>query len=104
VPLDGDAVEDGVLLSASELHRCGHFFYSPSDLVPISVPVDSDHQADDDLKDKTYWPPKNSNKLENEVPDAIFASDREELTSETERGHELVSRNQDKFFDSKVCC
>ena len=32
---DGDAVENGVFLSASELQARSHFVHSPSDAVPI---------------------------------------------------------------------
>jgi hypothetical protein len=31
---DGDAVKNGALLSASELHTHGHFVNSPSDMTP----------------------------------------------------------------------
>jgi len=90
---DGDAVENGALLSASELQKRGHFVNSPSDEVP--VPVDQHSTKKDNVaKDKMYRPPKRSNDLDNEAPRFIYGSDGEELTSETECGHKLVSTNQ----------
>ncbi|KAI9509332.1 hypothetical protein F5148DRAFT_1283121 [Russula earlei] len=49
---DGDAVENGALLSASELHACGHFVNSPSDTAPILGVKTKD--IDDEPKDKSY--------------------------------------------------
>jgi hypothetical protein len=86
---DGDAVEDGALLSASELHARGHFVNSPSDAEPIIFPGKT-KDDDNNLKDKSYQPPKCSNALDDEAPERIYASDGEEVTSETEQGHELV--------------
>ena len=93
---DGDAVENGALLSASELEKRGHFVNSPSDLQPI--PAISQTEKDDDPEDKTYKPPKKSNALENEAPQAIFGSDGEEISSETEHGREVVSRLTSRRF------
>jgi hypothetical protein len=78
-------VENGALLSASELEKRGHFVNSPSDDVPILA-----KSKDDDEKDKAYRPPKHSNALEDEEPEQIYGSDGEELTSETDHGRELV--------------
>ena len=83
---DGGAVENGTLLSASELKKCGYFINSPSD----NVPVLSNKTKDDNRKDKTYQPPKHSSALDDEAPEQIYGSDGEELMSETEYGHELV--------------
>jgi hypothetical protein len=49
---DGDAVENGVVLSASELHARGHFVHSPSDTAPILSTKTKD--IDNDPKDKIY--------------------------------------------------
>jgi hypothetical protein len=80
------------LLSASELHARGHFVNSPSDTAPILGEKTKD--TDDDPKDKSYQPPKCSNALDDEAPKCIYASDGEEVTSETEFGRELVGRKQ----------
>jgi hypothetical protein len=79
-------MENGVLLSASELEKRGYFVNSPSDDVPTLAKI-----KDDDEKDKAYRPPKHSNALEDEEPEQIYGSDGEELMSETDRGRELVS-------------
>ena len=89
---DGDPVESGVLLSASELYQRGIFFHSPSDTAPI--PVTRSEGNNDDIKGKTYWPPKHSNALDDEAPKSIYASDGEEVTVETEHSRELVRRHQ----------
>jgi len=100
---DGDAVENGVLLSASELQKRGHFVYSPSDLVQIP----SNRSEDDDdssKKDKTYWPPKRCNPLDDEAPESIYTGDGDEITIETEYGRELVSRYRYEMAHSKASC
>ena len=84
---DGGATENGALLSASELEKHGFFINSPSD---DTVPVPLNQTKNDDGKDKTYRPPKQSNALDDEAPEQIYGSDGEELTSETEYGCELV--------------
>jgi hypothetical protein len=76
------------LLSASELQKHGFFFHSPSDIVPIPAAQTEDNN--DNIKDKTYQPPKHSNALDGKAPKSIYASDGEEVTVETEHGHELV--------------
>ena len=83
---DGGAVENGALLSASELEKRGYFVNSPSD----DVPALSNQNKDDDKKDKMYQPPKLSSALDDEAPEQIYGSDGEELISETEYGLELV--------------
>ena len=83
---DGGAVENGALLSANELEKCGYFVHSPSD----DVPVLPNQKKDDDEKDKTYKPPKHSSTLDDEAPEQIYGSDGEELVSETDYGHKLV--------------
>jgi hypothetical protein len=83
---DGGAVENGALLSASELEKRGYFVNSPSD----DVPVLSNQNKDDDKKDKMYQPPKHNSALDDEAPEQIYGSDGEEIISETEYGHELV--------------
>ena len=88
---DGGAMENGALLSASELEKHSFFINSPSD----DVPVPSNQTKNNDGKDKTYQPPKCSNALDDEAPEQIFGSDGEELTSETEYGCKLV-----RFFIS----
>jgi hypothetical protein len=85
---DGDAVENGALLSASELQARGHFVNSPSDVVPIPAKKNKDNE--DHKNDKTYQPPKRSNALDDEAPKSIYTSDGEEVTTETEYGTELV--------------
>jgi hypothetical protein len=88
---DGDAVKNGALLSASELHARGHFVNSPSDMAPTQATlVEKTKGNDNDPKDKPYQPPKCSDALDNEAPERIHASDGEEITSETEYGRELV--------------
>jgi hypothetical protein len=82
------AVENGKLLSASELHARGHFVNSPSDSAPVHSTKTRD--VDDDPKDKSYQPPKCSNALDDEAPERVYGSDGEEVTSETEFGCELV--------------
>ncbi len=42
---------------------------------------------------KSYQPPKHSNALDNEAPGCIYASDGEEVITETEYSHELVGLN-----------
>jgi hypothetical protein len=65
---DGDAIENGVLLSASELHTRGHFVHSLSDVMPIiSTKTNAKDEDDDNPKDKSYQPPKHSNALDNEA-------------------------------------
>ena len=86
---DGDAVEDGVLLSASELHKRGHFINSPSDTIP-TFGTKSKNISDSDPKDKSYRPLKCTDALDDEAPEFIYTSDGEEVTSETEFGRELV--------------
>lgn len=88
---DGDAVENGALLSASELQACGHFVNSLSDEVPI--PAEKNDYNDDHNNDKTYQPPKWSNALDNEAPKSIYTSDGEEVTTETEYGTKLVIKH-----------
>ena len=48
---DGDAVENGALLSVTELQARGHFVRSPSDVAPAPAPTGGDT---DDREDKTY--------------------------------------------------
>lgn len=79
------------MLSATELHKRGHFVNSPSDATPILSAKPKD--IDDDPKDKSYQPLKRSNALDNEVPECIYTSDGEEVISETEFGRELVCGN-----------
>jgi len=88
---DGDAVENGLLLSAEELIARGHFVNSPSDTVPIVAKTKTKHDEDDDPEDKTYQPPKKSNDMDDEAPGVIYGSDGEEILSETEYGRDLVS-------------
>lgn len=88
---NGDAVENGALLSASELQARGHFVHSPSDAVPI--PVEQKKDNEDQKNDKTYQPPKKSDALDNEAPNSIYTSDGEEVTTETEYGTELVIKH-----------
>ena len=76
------------MLSASELHTCGHFVNSPSDTAPI--PGTNSKEIDDDAKDKSYQPLKHSNALDDKAPEYIYTSDGEEVTTKTEFGHELV--------------
>lgn len=76
------------MLSASELHKRGHFINSPSDTTPILGAKTK--EIDDDPKDKSYQPLKHSNALDDEAPECIYTSDGEEVTSETEFGRELV--------------
>lgn len=106
---DGDAVENGILLSATELQRRGHFVYSPSDEVVVPIPLDpsksdktknKSEEEEDSAKDKTYRPPKHSNPLDNEAPPSIYTTDGEEVTTETEYGRELVRRCQ---YEVVVC-
>jgi hypothetical protein len=85
---DGDAVENGALLSASELHARGHFVNSPSDLEPTFAGITKDNN--DNVKDKSYRPPKCSDALDDDAPKRIYTSDGEEVTSETEQGQALV--------------
>lgn len=85
---DGDAVEDGVLLSASELHARGHFVHSPSDIAPVLGTRTKD--IDDDSDDESYRPPKRSNVLDDEAPEYVFTDAGEEATGETDFGRELV--------------
>jgi hypothetical protein len=85
--ISAPAVENGALLSASELQARGQFVYSPSDEIPEPVLV----KEVDDAKDKTYRPPKHVDELDEEAPEAIYTSEGGEITSETEYGHELVS-------------
>jgi hypothetical protein len=90
---DGDAVENGILLSATELQRRGHFVSSPSDAVALPIPsakTRNKSEDDDSTKDKTYRPPKRSNPLDDEAPQSIYTTEGEEITSETEFGRELV--------------
>jgi hypothetical protein len=87
---DGDAVENGALLSASELHARGHFVNSPSDEAPPSSFANKPKDDGDNRKDKSYRPPKCSDALDDEAPELIYGSNGEEVTSETEQGHELV--------------
>jgi hypothetical protein len=87
---DGDAVENGALLSASELHACSHFVNSPSDEAPPSSFANKPKDDGDNRKDKSYRPPKCSDALDDEAPELIYGSDGKEVTSETEQGHELV--------------
>ena len=79
--LDGGAVKNGALLSATELKKCGYFVNSPLD----EIPVQADQTKEDyDGKDRTYQPPKHSNALDDEAPGSIYGSNGEELMSETE--------------------
>ena len=78
-------MENGALLSASELEKRGYFINSPSDDVPVLAKI-----KDDDEKDKAYRPPKQSSALDDEEPEQIYGSDGEELISETDHGCELV--------------
>ena len=87
---DGGAMENGALLSASELEKRGFFVNSPSDDVLTLAKIRDDDERDDE-KDKAYRPPKHSSALDDEAPEQIYGSDGEELTSETDRGRELVS-------------
>lgn len=84
---DGGAMDNGVLLSASELEKRGYFVNSPSDDVPILAKT-----KEDDEKDKNYRPLKHSHSsaLDDEVPEQIYGSDGEEIMSETHHGRELV--------------
>ena len=92
---DGDAVEDGALLSASELHARGHFVHSPSDVEPIKA------RRKEKDNDKSYQPPKRSNALDDEAPECIYTSGGEEVTTETEYGRELVSVKKMRMTTSK---
>ena len=87
---NGGAVENGALLSATELEKHSYFINSPSDEIPVQAASDQTKE-DYDGKDRTYWPPKRSNTLDDEAPGSIYGSDGEELMSETEWGRELVS-------------
>ena len=80
---DGGAVENGALLSVSELKKRGYFVNSPSDDVPVG-PILSNQNKDDNKKDKTYQPLKHSSTLDDDAPEQIYGSDGEELISETE--------------------
>ena len=96
---NGDAVGNGALLSASELHACGHFVNSPSDATPIlTIKTKNDNN---NLKNKSYRPLKHSDVLDNEAPESIYASDGEEIMSETEYGCEQVSRLVAKTIHSE---
>lgn len=77
---DGDAVENGALLSVSELHACGHFVNSPSDTAPILGTKTK--YINDNPKNKLYQPPKHSNALDDEAPEYIYTGNGEEVTSE----------------------
>jgi len=98
---DGDAVENGFLLSADELEARGHFVHSPSDAIPIlkkakehgaaGSDAEGSDAEDSDVDDKTYKPPKKSDELNGEVPEAIYGSDGEEMLCETEYGRKLMS-------------
>ena len=93
---DGDAVENRFLLSADELEARSHFVHSPSDDIPIlkkAKEYDAGGSDADgsDADDKTYKPPKKSDKLDGEAPEAIYGSDGEEMLCETEYGSKLVS-------------
>jgi len=59
--------------------------------VPILSTKSKD--TDDEPNDKSYRPPKHSNALDNEAPGCIYASDGEEVITETEYGRELVGQN-----------
>jgi hypothetical protein len=93
---DGDTVEDGILLSATELQRRGHFIYSPSNAVVLPIPSEQSRNksgGDDSTKDKTYQPPKHSNPLDDEAPQTIYTTKGEEITSKTEYDCELVKKH-----------
>ena len=94
---DGDAVENGALLSATELQAQGHFVQSPSDVAPAPAPTGGDT---DDQEDKTYKPPKHSNALDGEAPQPIYASDGEEVTTKTDYGRMVVSTWSDNMVHS----
>ena len=94
---DGDAMENRALLSATELQAQGHFVQSPSDVAPALAPTGGDT---DDREDKTYKPPKHSNALDGEAPQSIYASDGEEVTTETEYGRMVVSTWSDNTVHS----
>src|SRR5271168_3178732 len=51
---DGDAVENGALLSASELHARGHFVNSPSETEPVLGAI-SDHDGTTNKGLYTEW-------------------------------------------------
>jgi hypothetical protein len=87
---DGGAVENGALLSVSELEKHGYFVNSLSDNVRVGPVLSNQNKDDDNKKDKMYQPPKHSSALDDEAPAQIYGSDGEELISETEYGHELV--------------
>ena len=78
-------MENGTLLSVSELKKRGYFVNSPSNDVPVLAKI-----KDDDEKDKVYQPLKQSSALDDEEPDQIYGSDGEELTSEMDHSHELI--------------
>jgi hypothetical protein len=96
---DGDAVENGVLLSASELQARGFFVNSPSDAAPIlPIPEKKNKVDEDDKNDRTYQPPKRSNALDNEAPKSIYTSNGEEVITETEYGTGNKSLVMKKFI------
>ena len=79
------------MLFSEELLARGHFLHSPSDTVPLATKTKNKAHEHSDRDDKTYQPPKKSNALDEEAPETIYGSDGEEISSETEYGHELVS-------------
>ena len=76
--------------SVTKLEKCGYFVNSSSDEIPVQPEADQTKE-DYDGEDRTYWPPKCSNALDDEALGSIYGSDGEEVMSETERGCELVS-------------
>ena len=61
--------------------------------MPIQAPAAQTEDNNDNIKDKTYRPPKHSNALDGEAPRSIYGSDSEEVMIETKHGHELVRGN-----------
>ena len=94
---DGDAIENGVLLSTSELHKCGHFINFPTNEMPILGAKTKN--IDNDPKDKSYWLLKHSNTLDDKAPECIYSSDREEVISVTEFGCMLIGGTVENLKD-----
>ena len=105
---DGDAIENGALLFASELQAWGHFINSPSDIAPSladkTKDSGSDDKSDGEEKDKSYQPPKCGNMLDNKTPESIYGSDGKEMVREIEHGCELVCGQWQKVISPEVGC
>ena len=87
---DGNAMKDGVLLLASELHACSHFVHSPFDTAPISKMKTKN--INEDIFNKLYQPPKYHNTFDylDEAPERVYTSSGKEITGKTEFGCELI--------------